>query len=445
MGPIKHPQVSNGISPISHLVFAVHLGLALGYIGLVLMAFGRGETWRADFTAHYTGARMVWEGEGAALYDLDTQAQRQREILGGRYLYDGLLPYHHPPFVALALSPLAAVPLREAFAIWGAINLALWVLFLWDLSRWARSWGVAACALTVSAVAALPGFLFSLLLGTFTIWTLVTLWAFYRALREGREGWAGLFLALASAHPQAALFPALGLVFARRWKAMATFLASTALLAGISAAMLGGAVWTEYLMVLGRAAMAFGRQGVDPEAMINLKGLLARLLGPTHSAWVNGLSVLGLILGVIAMAVLWRRPGRREDGDLERRLSGTLAMGLFLTPHANPQDGLLIALPGLLFYSFLRASSGADSRAREVFEGIAVIFSGLWLAERFALGSNESVTLGTIALIAAAFWMGSGQDIPGESWEEKSDGHPEPGVEHASRSPGDLHRHPVSE
>ncbi len=410
MGPIKHPQVSNGISPISHLVFAVHLGLALGYIGLVLMAFGRGETWRADFTAHYTGARMVWEGEGAALYNLDTQAQRQREILGGRYLYDGLLPYNRPPFVALALSPLAAVPLREAFAIWGAINLALWVLFLWDLSRWARSWGVAACALTVSAVAALPGFLFSLLLGTFTIWTLVALWAFYRALREGREGWAGLFLALASAHPQAALFPALGLVFARRWKAMATFLASTALLAGISAAMLGGAVWTEYLMVLGRAATAFGRQGVDPEAMINLKGLLARLLGPTHSAWVNGLSVLGLILGVIAMAVLWRRPWRPDEPGFDLQLSIVLALNLFLSPHANPQDGLFIALPGLLFYRFLRSSPEASSWMRRAFEAIAVIFPPLWFAERFALGSNEAVTFGSITLIAAASWLTKAAD-----------------------------------
>lgn len=430
---------------ISRLVFAVHLGLALGYIGLVVMAFGRGETWRADFTAHYTGALMVWEGQGAALYDLEAQAQRQREILSGRYLYDGLLPYHHPPFVALALSPLAAISLQDAFAVWALLTLLLWAGFLGDLIRWARPWGVAACALMVSTVAALPGFLFSLLLGTFTIWTLVTLWAFYRVLREGREGWAGFFLTLASAHPQAILFPALGLIFARRWKAMATFVASGALLVGISAAMLGSAVWTEYLVVLGKAATAFGRQGVDPEAMINLKGLLTRLLGPARSGWINGLSALGLALGIIAMAMLWRRPRRREDGDFERRLSGTLAMGLFLTPHANPQDGLLIALPGLLLYSFLRASSGADSRAREVFEGIAVIFPMLWLAERFALGSNESVTLGTIALIAAAFWMGSGWDIPGKSGEEKSDGHPEPGVDPASRSPGDLHCDSVSE
>ncbi|GBD08648.1 hypothetical protein HRbin22_00889 [Candidatus Thermoflexus japonica] len=395
------------IPQISRLVFAVHLGLALGYIGLVLMAFARGETWRADFTAHYTGARMVWEGQGAMLYNLKAQAQRQREILGGRYLYDGLLPYHHPPFVALALSPLAAMSLRDAFALWAVLTLLLWVGFLGDLIRWTRSWSAAARALTVSAVAALPGFLFSFLLGTFTIWTLVALWAFYRALREGREGWAGLFLALASAHPQATLFPALGLIFARRWKALAVFLASGVLLIGISAAVLGSAVWIEYLAVLGRAAMAFGRQGIDPEAMINLKGLLARLLGPTRHAWVNGLSALGLALGVLAMGMLWRRPWRGEDGDFERRLSGTFAMGLFLTPHANPQDGLLIALPGLLFYRFLQAAPEGGTRTGRTFERVAVIFPMLWLAERFALGSNESVPLGTIALIAAAFWMGS--------------------------------------
>jgi hypothetical protein len=154
---------------IHALILAVHLGLALSYAGLVGMAFARGETWRADFTAHYTGALLVREGHGAALYDLDLQGRRQRALLSGRHLYDGLLPYHHPPYVALLLSPLAALPLPVAFGVWTALNALIWAGFLWDLGRWARPWGGTARALTVSAVAALPGVLFSFLLGALVV------------------------------------------------------------------------------------------------------------------------------------------------------------------------------------------------------------------------------------------------------------------------------------
>jgi hypothetical protein len=301
---------------IHALILAVHLGLALSYAGLVGMAFARGETWRADFTAHYTGALLIREGHGAALYDLDLQGRRQRALLSGRHLYDGLLPYLHPPYGALLLSPLAALPLPVAFGVWTALNALIWAGFLWDLGRWARPWGGTARALTVSAVAALPGVLFSFLLGAFTVWTMAALWGFYRALRAGREGTASLWLALSSIHPQAVLFPALLLFTIRGWWALSVFLGAMALLVGISAWALGPAIWADYLIVLGKAATAFGRQGIDPEAMVNLKGTLTRLLGPGHGVWINALSALGLALGMIAIVALRRdrdRPGKRTS------------------------------------------------------------------------------------------------------------------------------------
>jgi hypothetical protein len=52
-------------------------------------------------------------------------------------------------------------------------------------------------------------------------------------------------------------------------------------------------------------------------------------------------------------------------------------MGLFLSPHANPQDGLLIALPGVLVYRFLRIPSGARPMMRQAFEWIAIAFPSL--------------------------------------------------------------------
>ena len=392
---------------VARVILAVHLGLALSYAGLVGMALARGETWRADFTAHYTGALLVREGHGAALYDLDLQGRRQRALLSGRQLYDGLLPYHHPPYVALLLSPLAALPLPVAFGAWTALNALLWLGFLWDLGRWARPWGGTARALAVSAVAALPGVLLSFVLGAFTVGTVAALWGFYRALRAGREGTAGLWLALASIHPQAALFPALLLITTRKWRALGVFLGGGALLVGISAWALGPAIWADYLIVLGKAATAFGRQGIDPEAMVNLKGALTRLLGPGHGAWINGLSALGLALGGIAIVALGQGSRPAGEADFDRRFSGALALGLFLSPHANPQDGLLLALPGISGYAYLRRAHPASGILR-VFEGIALGFPLLWLIERFALGTNWSVIMGTLVLIAICLTVKTG-------------------------------------
>jgi hypothetical protein len=79
-----------------------------------------------------------------------------------------------------------------------------------------------------------------------------------------------------------------------------------------------------------------------------------------------------------------------------------MALGLFLSPHANPQDGLLLALPGIAGYAYLRGARPASGLLR-AFEGIALGFPLLWLIERFALGTNWSVILGSLALIGGCF------------------------------------------
>jgi hypothetical protein len=178
-----------------------------------------------------------------------------------------------------------------------------------------------------------------------------------------------------------------------------------ALLVGISAWALGPAIWADYLIVLGKAATAFGRQGIDPEAMVNLKGTLTRLLGPGHSAWINALSALGLALGMVAIVALRRGSRPAGEADFDRRFSGAMAMGLFLSPHANPQDGLLLALPGIAGYAYLRGARPASGLLR-AFEGIALGFPILWLIERFALGTHWSVILGSLALIGGFFMLG---------------------------------------
>jgi len=105
---------------------------------------------------------------------------------------------------------------------------------------------------------------------------------------------------------------------------------------------------------------------------------------------------------MVAIVALGRGSRPAGEADFDRRFSGAMAMGLFLSPHANPQDGLLLALPGIAGYAYLRRACPASGFLR-AFEGIALGFPLLWLIERFALGTNWSVILGSLALIIVHF------------------------------------------
>src|SRR5205823_3033575 len=41
--------------------------------------------------------------------------------------------YEHPPFEALLLSPLAALPFRTAYMLWGFFNAAVWLTLMFVL------------------------------------------------------------------------------------------------------------------------------------------------------------------------------------------------------------------------------------------------------------------------------------------------------------------------
>ena len=63
--------------------------------------------------------------------------------------------------------------------------------------------------------------LYNFLLGAFSLFLLICLWQFYRALKNGREGQSGVWLAAGLIKPQNILLPGVLLLGARRWKAIA--------------------------------------------------------------------------------------------------------------------------------------------------------------------------------------------------------------------------------
>ena len=78
----------------------------------------------SDFRSTLTGALAISQGNGAHLYELETQSAAQAHVLAPYYALDNnLLPYNHLPFEALFITPLVllGLPYSLIFLFWTLI------------------------------------------------------------------------------------------------------------------------------------------------------------------------------------------------------------------------------------------------------------------------------------------------------------------------------------
>ncbi len=102
------------------------LGAAVLLYGAVLWCAHGPNAEKTDFSLTYVGARIVHQGLGSRLYDLDLQKQVRDSL----FQHPNPLFFEHPPFEALMLSPLAALPFRTAYMLWGFVNATVWLLLI---------------------------------------------------------------------------------------------------------------------------------------------------------------------------------------------------------------------------------------------------------------------------------------------------------------------------
>ncbi|MDW8067655.1 MAG: glycosyltransferase family 87 protein [Anaerolineae bacterium] len=363
MGP-EHQPVPRSIRWL--LIF--YLAIALGYLGLLMVAARSRLLWRMDFTNSYTGGTIVRLGLGAHLYDLALQTRVQQAILGpGRRFADGLLPFNNPPHFALMIVPLSLLPLEAAFGCWTAFQFGMAGWITYRLLALTARWTPTERRVIVHAFWAFPPLGITILHGQSSLFVFLCLMEWAWALKEGKDFQAGIWLTLAAVKPQAALFPALVLLGGRRWRALAGASAAGLLIIAGTAALLGPTIWPDYLRWLATTSGYFDRFGVHPQVMYNLKGTLTLFLGAERASLIQGVSMGALATGAVVVLALWTRsrwvPGEPE---FDLRLALTLVLGALLSPHQYPHDSLVLLLPGVLFYD-ARRRVGRPTRAVAVF------------------------------------------------------------------------------
>ena len=114
---------------LQRLTLALLLGLVIGYLLFLVAGKHEGSALlRGDFPAFHAAAELVWTGQGAELYDLGHQRAIQNrhwpDFAGSYYIFA------YPPFFALLLAPLAALPPLAGKAL---ASLLLFAAFLGSL------------------------------------------------------------------------------------------------------------------------------------------------------------------------------------------------------------------------------------------------------------------------------------------------------------------------
>ena len=305
-------------------------------------SFVRGNLRGPDFFNFYAAARLYVTQGGSAVYDIALQRQAELEITGqdpSRFI---VLPYFHPPYYTLLISPLAFLDYRHAYYAMAAFNVLLAaaliaILVTTSLSVRGRGWLVAG-----AMIAGFFPLFVTVLQGQSDLVVLVPLAAAYAAWARGRYEWAGAFSALALAKPQLLLLIPVLFIARRAWRALAAFAGVLAGLGLLSVATFGVGAVLGYLNAVGTWAVTGRLPNTDQlvytdPAVYSLRNILEALPG---GGKVVAFVVLVLLLALVALSLSWRPDKPRLDFAL------AIAASLVLSPHQNVHDLALLVIPG---------------------------------------------------------------------------------------------------
>lgn len=292
-----------------------------------------------DFVLYYSGAKIVNDGNGAQLYDLEVQREYQKEFGSGYKDWD--LPFNHPAYELLPLLILAKFSFPVAHALWAAINILLLALILVRLFPFVEPTHRILVALMLFAF--FPT-ITALKMGQDSVITAFLLVETFVSLKRKRYAIAGGLLALGLYKPQFVL-PLVGIfLLHRRWSSIFGFLSTGLLLGAISLAMVG---W-DGLMGLLSLWLPMIQRGhvVWPELMTNLRGLVYTTLHLGGLTEATNVLTLGLsILTYVLTLQLWPRNAEEQNELFNLRFALAVVMTALVSFHLYSYDGTLLAIP----------------------------------------------------------------------------------------------------
>ena len=270
-----------------------------------------------DFLSFWAAGRMVSEGAGAQIYDIEAHRAVERTVSAV-----GILPFPYPPPFALMLSPFGLLPFGLGFAAWVALTGVFYVFA-------ARPWMQDRLAL------AQPSVLVNGFIGQNAFLTSGFFLAGLHLLKT-RPLIAGAVLGLLAIKPQLAVMLPIAMIAGRHWRAIAGGALSALLLLLVGLATLGSASYAAFFEMLstytGFVAQSRWpwRELASIYALLRYFGLAAGIAMAVHVA-----------VAAAAAVMVWQS-WRQDRPGKEAVLA---AATLLATPYLLTYDGVLLGLP----------------------------------------------------------------------------------------------------
>ncbi len=385
-----------------NLAILLNAGLAFMFLAFWLNALRSGITWQADFTAYYTGWRMIMQGDSRQLYDLATQTRYQQAILAGKPPFaDGLLPFVNPPHLSWQTAPLGLLPLNIAYLLWALLNLVMLAFSLRELLKLVAGWSAPAKFALVAAVCGFYPIYTTFLLGSFPLLMLLCLLLIFRDSIAENYKRAGLWLLVASMKFQLIVFVGVWLLATRRWRVILWATIYGIGLAIITSLILGWQTWGDYLKLLSFHSKSFDRFGIYPSDAYTLKGTLTLLFGRNYADLINLIAQGTFVVMAIGLFWLfWRNPSRHH-AHAGWQYGLAILLNLLFSLHLNHHDALLLVIPALFSVLWMQRHANL-SRHFVIFVLSCPL---LFFVTDLTIGKQLGIQIPVLLMLALLIWM----------------------------------------
>ncbi len=295
------------------------------------------------------------------LYDINFQKQIRNSL----FEHPNPLFYEHPPFEALLLSPLAALPFRTAYMIWGFFNAVVWLALMFYVRQylpWPREDLAYLCLWFLFAPIGV-----ALFQGQSSIVLLALYAATFVELQNEKQFSAGVWLGLGLVKLQFVLPFAFIFLARRKWRFVVGFASSSFFLGVLSMLSVGWRGIVGYAQLLSDVNnnpqnLSYGAAVDMPTIYGFVHAMLGKKIGHTELNLVVALLSIALL---VLVARNWEsRDGRKRDELMAASaIAGSLLAGSHMFTHDFSPMLLALFLTGASFpsrqYRGFRASLAA--------------------------------------------------------------------------------------
>ncbi|MCO5175767.1 MAG: DUF2029 domain-containing protein [Thermomicrobiales bacterium] len=355
-----------------------------------------------DFLTTWVDASMIRDGDAHRLYDTRAQWEYELPVINQYDVHwnDRVMhPYLAPPPLAILGIPFTLLSPMAALAIW--MSLAIGAVLL-ALRKLCSSFAIEWSDIAPLVLGSMP--LFALvMLGQADGLLVLAFVVFLAQLRRGREGRAGLALAVLAMKPQLLLAPIIYLLVTGRRRAVVSVAVASAAEAALSFALIGWGGLQDALAVSRRMGGPAGDAVIHVAGMLNIRAAVARSL-PTNMEFLQTVVIVvltALILGVTAR--IWRRGDSHAVTPIG---AGLLCIVTVLTAfHAHYHSGVLALLGVGLLAVGLREHGEAQAAQRLVTLTLITFSFVPFVLFLINESTRRPAALGTIVLLGMWTWM----------------------------------------